>query len=71
VTVFLCWPLAIPSIVFSTQVNTKWALGDVAGAQAASAKAKTFAMWATIVGVAAGVLYILFVVLLATSSSLT
>ena len=70
VAVFLCWPLAIPSIVFSAQVNSKWALGDVAGAQAASAKAKTFAMWATIVGVAAGVLYVLFFLVLAGSSNM-
>lgn len=70
VAVFFCWPLAIPSIVFSTQVNSKWALGDLAGAQAASAKAKTFAMWATIVGVVAGVLYVLFFVLLAASTTI-
>ena len=47
-TLLCCLPLGIPSIVFSTQVNSKWALGDVAGAQAASAKAKKFAMWAAI-----------------------
>ena len=49
-TVLLCWPLAIPAIIFSTQVNSKWALGDVAGSQDASVKAKRFAMWATIAG---------------------
>jgi len=70
VAVFLCWPLAIPSIVFSTQVNSKWAMGDVAGAQDASEKAKKFAMWATIVGVAAGVLYVLFFIVLARSSNM-
>jgi hypothetical protein len=47
-TIFCCLPLGIPSIVFSTQVNSKWALGDVAGAQEASAKAKKFAIWAAI-----------------------
>jgi len=48
ISVFLCWPLAIPAIVFAAQVNTKWSLGDVAGAHKASGKAKTFALWATI-----------------------
>jgi len=67
--VFFCWPLAIPSIIFSTQVNNKWALGDVAGAQVASGKAKMFAMWATIIGVVAIVLYVLFFVFLATAST--
>ena len=57
VSIFLCWPLAIPAIIFSTQVNSKWAQGDQAGAQAASSKARKFALWATIAGV---IYYILF-----------
>ena len=48
ISVFLCWPLAIPAIVFASQVNTKWSQGDVAGAHEASGKAKKFALWATI-----------------------
>ena len=50
-TIFCCWPLAIPAIVFAAQVNGKWASGDFAGAQDSSAKARKFALWATIVGV--------------------
>jgi len=42
--------LGIASIVFSTQVNRKWAAGDVAGAQGASRKAKMFAVWTAGVG---------------------
>lgn len=56
ISVFLCWPLAIPAIIFSTQVNTKWQQGDVAGAEESSRKAKTFAMWATILGAVAIIL---------------
>jgi Interferon-induced transmembrane protein len=59
-TTVLCncgFPLGIVSIVFSTQVNSKWAMGDIAGAQKASAKARTFAIWAAIVGVVFAVLY--------------
>ncbi|ERR1035437_367052 len=56
-TIFCCLPLGIPSIVFSTQVNSKWALGDVAGAQEASAKAKKFAIWAVVAGLIVAVLY--------------
>src|SRR5450631_2700282 len=56
-TIFCCLPLGIPSIVFSTQVNSKWALGDVAGAQEASVKAKRFAIWAAIAWVIIAVLY--------------
>ncbi len=64
-TVLCFLPLGVVSIVFSTQVNSKWALGDVAGAQDASNKAKKFAMWAAIAGVIAVVLYVVFFVILA------
>jgi len=63
-TIFCCLPLGIASIVFSAQVNSKYAAGDVAGAQEASDKARKFALWATIAGVVLGILYILLVVVL-------
>ncbi|MCU1432155.1 MAG: Interferon-induced transrane protein [Actinotalea sp.] len=59
ISVFLCWPLAIPAIINATQVNSKWALGDVAGAQSASANARKFALWATIAGAIAIVIAII------------
>ncbi len=68
-TVLCCLPLGIVSIVFSTQVNSKWALGDVAGAQEASAKAKKFAIWAVIAWAIVAVLYVLFFVVIAGMSS--
>ena|ERR1035437_6126429 len=49
-TVLCFWPLGIASIVFSTQVNSKWARGDIEGAQASSRKAKTFAIVTAVVG---------------------
>jgi Interferon-induced transmembrane protein len=58
-TVLCCPPVGIPSIVFSTQVNSKWAAGDVIGAQAASEKAKKFAIWAAVAGVVVSVLSVL------------
>jgi hypothetical protein len=59
-TVFCCLPLGIASIVFSTQVNSKWAAGDYAGAQDSSEKAKKFAMIGAILGVVVIVLYAIF-----------
>jgi hypothetical protein len=41
-TLLCCLPTGIASIVFATQVNAKIAAGDIAGAEAASKKAK---MW--------------------------
>jgi hypothetical protein len=49
-TVLCCVPLGIPAIVFSTQVNTKWGMGDYAGAQDSSKKAKNFSIAAAITG---------------------
>jgi hypothetical protein len=60
ISIFCCWPLAIPSIIFATQVNGKVAAGDVAGAQEASAKAKKFTTIAFVVGGIGWVLLILF-----------
>lgn len=41
-TIFCCWPLGIPAIVYATKVEKLWRAGDCAGAQQASEQAK---MW--------------------------
>ena len=41
-TVFCCLPLGVASIIFATQVNSKVAAGDTAGAMESSKKAKMF-----------------------------
>jgi hypothetical protein len=61
-TIFCCLPLGIPAIIFASQVNSKWQMGDYAGAQESSRKAKNFSLWSTIAGVVVAVLYILLVV---------
>jgi hypothetical protein len=68
-SIFCCWPLAIPAIIFAAQVNGKWAMGDVAGAQESADKAKKFAMWATIAGVAVYVIYFIGAIALAALSN--
>lgn len=59
-TVLCCIPFGIVSIVKSTQVNNKWALGDVAGAQQAAADAKKFAIISAIAAVIFWILYMVF-----------
>jgi hypothetical protein len=66
-TIFCFWPVGIVSIVFSTQVNAKWARGDLEGAQASSRKAKTFAIVTAAVGLFAAVIVFLFLVFFLTA----
>ena len=68
-TVLCCLPLGIASIVFSSQVNSKWAMGDYAGAQASADKARKFAIWSAIAGVVVAVLDVVFIVILGVAGS--
>jgi predicted secreted protein len=57
-TLFCCLPLGIAAIVFASQVNSKYNVGDYAGAQESSRKARNFALWGTVIGVVIAVLWI-------------
>src|ERR1044071_7312754 len=59
ISIFCCWPLAIPAIIFATQVNGKVAAGDMAGAQDASKKAKMFSFIAIGLGLAGILIYVI------------
>lgn len=50
-TLCCCLPFGIVALIYSVQVNSKIAAGDEAGAQAASASAKTWVIVAVIAGV--------------------
>jgi hypothetical protein len=63
ISIFCCWPLAIPAIIFAVQVNNKVQAGDVAGAQDASKKAKMFSFIAIGLGVLGIVCYVIMMVL--------
>jgi ABC-type Fe3+ transport system permease subunit len=68
-TILCCLPLGVVSIVFAAQVNSKWAAGDLAGAQDSSKKARRFAIWSAIVGLVVAVLYVVVAVVLSVSST--
>lgn len=70
-TIFCCLPFGIASIVFAAQVNGKFASGDVAGAEAAAKKAKLFAIISAVSGLVFVALYIIFAVVLVSSSDVT
>src|SRR5438132_12183933 len=63
ISIFCCWPLAIPAIIFATQVNGKVAAGDIAGAQDASKKAKMFSYIALGIGILEIIIYVIMLVL--------
>lgn len=67
-TLLCCLPLGVVSIVFATQVNNKYAVGDLAGAQDASRKARNFAIASAVSGVVILVLWVVLV-LVARSSN--
>ncbi|GEN79072.1 CD225/dispanin family protein [Actinotalea fermentans] len=70
-TVLCCLPLGIVSIVFATQVNSKWAAGDVAGAQESARKAKNFAIWGAVVGLVVSIVYLVGVFALGWTTTTT
>ena len=62
VSLCCCLPLGIVGLIYASQVNSKLAVGDVAGAQRASKLARTWTLVAFIlgivsIGVAGGVSY--------------
>ena len=69
VTVFCCWPLGIPAIVFAAQVDGKHARGDYAGAEDSAKKAKMF-IWISLgLGVVAGIIALMVGIAGAASSA--
>jgi hypothetical protein len=69
VTLFCFLPTGIAAIVFASQVNTKLAAGDVAGAVEASNKAKLWTIISAVVGVV--VLVIVIAASAGTSNNVT
>lgn len=67
VTLCCCQPLGIVSIVFASQVNSKYAAGDYSGAVKASKEAKKWMIWGTAAGliIMVGIFFLYGAVILA------
>lgn len=65
-TLLCCLPTGIVGIVYASQVNSKLGAGDLAGAKAASDKAR---LWSIISLAAGAVFWILYIVIYAVASS--
>ena len=63
ISIFCCWPLAIPAIIFAAKVNNQVTAGDIAGAQDSSKKAKMFSFIAIGLGLLGILCYIVMLVL--------
>ncbi len=61
VTIFCCFPFGIVGLVHASQVESRFFLGDVAGAERAAAEARKWTMVAVWVGISVIVLYFLFI----------
>lgn len=70
-TILCCLPFGIVAIIKAAEVNSKWAQGDYAGAQASADAAKKWSIIGAIVGGAGVVLYLIFVVGLGVLSAST
>lgn len=57
VTLFCCLPFGIAAIVFASQVDSKYAAGDYAGAEASAARSKFWMWWALGVGLVVSVVW--------------
>ena len=62
ISIFCCWPLAIPAIIFAVQVNSKLTAGDYAGAVEASKKAKMFSTIAIGIGLVLIVIQVIMII---------
>jgi Interferon-induced transmembrane protein len=67
-TILCCLPAGIVSIVYAAQVNSKWAQGDVAGAQRASQNARTWAIVSVVAFFVLAIVYVLIAIAAANSS---
>jgi Interferon-induced transmembrane protein/zinc-ribbon domain len=61
VTILCCLPPGIAAIVYAAQVNNKLAVGDIAGAQAASKNAKMWCLISVGAGLAIVLVYALII----------
>ncbi len=51
VSLFCCNPLGIVAVAYAAQVDILWHAGQLAASVEAAARARKFAMWATIIGI--------------------
>jgi hypothetical protein len=54
-TLCCCLPFGVVALIFSSQVNTKLAAGDVAGAEASSRSARTWVIVAVVCGIVSNI----------------
>ncbi len=61
VTIFCCLPFGIAGIVFASQVNSKFDLGDYEGALKSSKEAQKWMTWGIVSSLLIGFFYLIIV----------
>jgi archaellum biogenesis protein FlaJ (TadC family) len=61
VTIFCCLPFGIVGIINAANVNSKWAAGDVEGAEHSAAEAKKWTKIGFIIGIVVIVVYFILI----------
>lgn len=69
VTLFCCLPFGVASIVYASQVDSKYAIGDYVGAAESAAKSKKWMWWSIGCGLVFSIIYGALVVTGAVSSA--
>lgn len=61
-TIFCCWPLGIPAIIYASRVSEEYLMGNYLAAKENSDKAKRYAIISTVLGIVGALAYLIFMV---------
>jgi len=61
VTLLCCLPLGVIAIIFASQVESRYNIGDIEGSQTSSNRARNLCIWSLVAGLIGGILYFILI----------